>query len=526
MAGGKETPRQKMIGMMYLVLTALLALNVTKTVLERFVFINQSLERSVYEAKVSNEGTVTRINTAVTESGNREADVRVLTTAKEVREETDKLINEMDELKAYLIEITGGYTESGNLVGMDNEEKVANHMINEKKALELKDRLNEYSSFISKATGNNYQPLGLDAAENPVFKDNPNQNKKRFPELYFAQTSMSAALATISQMQTEVISYETQALDALARKVGAADLKFDNILAMVRPESKIVAAGTKYEADMFIAASSSAVTPTMKLNGTSIPVENGLGKVEFIAKADNYDKDGLAKKTYTAEITIDVPGGGDTTYTNTIEYFVARPVIQVQSASVQALYLNCGNELNIQIPALGSSYNPSFSATGASAIEGSQKGLVTVVPTAADVTLNVSSNGNYIGSEKFRVRRIPLPTIKALSGGRELNLKSGVSAPGPRSLEIKAIPDQSFAEFLPKDARYRVSQWEVTLARGARPVKTERVTAETINLSSFAALARPGDRIVIEVKQVQRMNFRGNVENVNVGSEIIQIPLN
>src|SRR5690554_3623220 len=137
MAGGKETPRQRMIGMMYLVLTALLALNVTKTVLERFVFINQSLERSVHEAKVSNEGTVTRINTAVSESGNREADVRVLTTAKEVREETDKLINEMDEIKAYLIEVTGGYTESGNLVGMDNEEKVANHMINENKALEL-----------------------------------------------------------------------------------------------------------------------------------------------------------------------------------------------------------------------------------------------------------------------------------------------------------------------------------------------------------------------------------------------------
>src|SRR5690606_5406800 len=119
----------------------------------------------------------------------------------------------------------------------------------------------------------------------------------------------------------------------------------------------------------------------------------------------------MAKKTYTAEITIDIPGGGDTTYTNTIEYFVAKPVIQIQSASVQRLYLNCGNELNVQIPALGSTYNPSFSATGASAIEGSQKGLVTVVPNAAEVKLNVSSNGNYIGSEVFKVQRIPMPTI-------------------------------------------------------------------------------------------------------------------
>ena len=44
MAGGKETPRQKMIGMMYLVLTALLALNVSTTVLDKFAFINKSLE--------------------------------------------------------------------------------------------------------------------------------------------------------------------------------------------------------------------------------------------------------------------------------------------------------------------------------------------------------------------------------------------------------------------------------------------------------------------------------------------------
>ena len=351
MAGGKETPRQKMIGMMYLVLTALLALNVTKTVLERFIFINHSLERSVSEAKATNEGTVSRINTAVSESGNRAADVQVLTTAKEVRKKTSEILAEMDKIKAELIEKTGG-EENGVPLGIDNEEVVANLMVNNKKGEEVKKKLNEYAAFLTKATGTQYAPLALDASEHPAFKDDPNQKRKNFSELYFAHTPMSASLATLSQMQTEVINYESQALEALARKVGAADFKFDNIIAMVRPESKIVAAGTKYQADMFIAASSSAVTPTMKLNGTSIPVENGLGKVEFVAKADSYDKDGLAKKTYTAEITIDTPGGGDTTYTNTIEYFVARPVIQVQSASVQALYLNCGNELNIQVPAL------------------------------------------------------------------------------------------------------------------------------------------------------------------------------
>ena len=43
MAGFKETPRQKMIGMMYLVLTAMLALNVSKEILEAFKIVNESL---------------------------------------------------------------------------------------------------------------------------------------------------------------------------------------------------------------------------------------------------------------------------------------------------------------------------------------------------------------------------------------------------------------------------------------------------------------------------------------------------
>jgi hypothetical protein len=95
-----------------------------------------------------------------------------------------------------------------------------------------------------------------------------------------------------------------------------------------------------------------------------------------------------------------------------------------------------------------------------------------------------------------------------------------------RSIDVKAVPDESFAQFLPKDARYRVTRWEVTLARGSRPVgQPKRVTSESASLADFASRARPGDRLVIEVKQVQRMNFRGQVENVNIGTFTSVVPL-
>lgn len=529
MAGGKETPRQKMIGLMYLVLTALLALQVSNTVLDKFVFINQSLERSVSEGVTKNSGTVQRVQSAVDESGNRAPDVAVLKKAETVRAKTSEVLENLVKLKEEIVAETGGKDEDGTYIGVKDEEVLANMMINKKKGEELKKVLNDYSVFLSETTGRKFDPIALDAKDNIHFKDNPDQKRKSFSELTFANTPMIAGLASISQLQTEVISRESEALDELARKVGASDMKFDRIIAMVRPESKIVAAGTKYSAELFIAASSSGVTPTMKKDGQPIPVDpNGMGKVEFTASAGDYDKEGLSKKYYEAAISMQMPGGNDTTFREKIEYIVAKPVIQVQSKSVQALYRNCGNDLNVQVPALGAAYNPDFTASGASVIKGKEKGVITIIPGTGskNVKLNVLNSGNLLGSQEFKVKNIPRPEIKFFSRGKEINDKQGESISTLRSLEVKVIPDESFKEFLPNDARYRVAEWEVTLARGSRPVAPpKRITAQDVNLTDLLQKAQPGDRFVVEVKGIQRMNFKDQVESIKVG-ETKSISLN
>merc|ERR1712023_612134 len=111
---------------------------------------------------------------------------------------------------------------------------------------------------------------------------------------------------------------------------------------------------------MFIAASSSGITPTMTYDGKEIDVDaSGQGSVEFTAISSTFDKEGLARKTYEAAISVTLPGGKDTTFTSEIEYFVVKPTIQIQSTAVQALYLRCGNNLDVQVPQLGVAYNPS-----------------------------------------------------------------------------------------------------------------------------------------------------------------------
>ncbi|MDN5216552.1 gliding motility protein GldM [Fulvivirgaceae bacterium BMA12] len=529
MAGSNETPRQKMIGMMYLVLTALLALNVSKSVLEKFVFINSTLEKTVAEGQSKNSETLASIEKQVDESGNRPKDVAVMKKAQEIRKKTGEVLKELDAYKEEIIAVTGGRDEDGNFMDVSNEEKVANLLIKGKqpKADDMKELINGYTSYLSEASGIKFPALALDAKDNPVFAKDKNQNKKDFKAVTFEHTPMSAALAQISQFEAQIVNNETAALTKLATDVGAADLKFDDIKVMVRPKSQVVAAGAKYEAEMFIAASSSAVTPTMKKDGKDIKVENGMGMVEFTATPGKYDKEGLAKKTYKAEINIAKPGGGDTTYVADVEYFVAKPVIQIQSASVQALYLGCGNELQVNVPALGTSYNPNFNISGGKHYKGKNRGQVTIVPNAKQVSMTVSSGGNRIGTEKFKVKPVPKPTIEVFTRGKPVNQKKGENISNVRSISIKAIPEEGFAALLPKDARYRVTNWTITLARGPRPVGSP-ITAkkQDVNLSSLMRLAKPGDRLSIEVKTVKRNNFRNEKENSAVNNKYFTIPLN
>ncbi|MCG8340655.1 MAG: gliding motility protein GldM [Cytophagales bacterium] len=512
--------------MMYLVLTALLALQLSNSVLEKFILINKSLEGDIRREEIKNSETLAHISTIVRESGNRESDVEVLKKATNVRKNTRKVIAFIDTLKAELIERTGGADkETGRIYGLKDETEVASLMMNNNKANEIKNLLNGYMEYISNETGKKYGPIALDARDSELFREDPNQASKNFAQLNFEKTPLAAALPTLSRLGLEVVRVEASSLEELARSIGAEDIKFDKIIPIVKPQSNIVVAGGEYKADLLLTASSSGIDPIMSIDGKEITVDNGVGKVSFIASAKNYDREGLAKKTFEAAIKVRQSGGDDTTFTQQITYFVTKPVIQVQAAAVQALYLNCGNELNIQVPILGEQYNPSFTANGATIVPGQGKGLVTVIPKAPEVKLNVYSNNNLLGTQTFKVRTLPKPEIRVTSRGKEVNEKKGIPAPGPTTLELRAIADKSLREFLPKDARYRVAKWEVTLARGSRPLKAKRVDAAEVNLNDFIPLAREGDRLVIEVEKVERLNFRNEIETVEMGTIIHTIPL-
>ncbi|WP_255699299.1 MULTISPECIES: gliding motility protein GldM [Dyadobacter] len=529
MAGGKETPRQKMIGMMYLVLTAMLALQVSSAIIEKFILLNNSLELSSGAANKINQETVLKIKAAVEKAGNRSADVAVIKQAEEVRKFTADITNQINALKQEIInKAGGGFNEEGGIKNPQEEAKVAELMIAQGKrgkAYGLKQTLNAYTAQLNQLSPNKFQMLAMDGREDPSVKGNKDQRNKDFAELNFESTPVAAALAVLSQKQTDIRRMEGEVLNYLASKVGAADVKFDRVLAMVSADAKTVVAGTKFKGQMFIAASASGITPRMSLNGSPVKVENGVGMIEFTAQGGGYNAEGVVRKELQARITIPTPSGRDTTYTMNQEYFVVKPSYQIETGTLPPLYLGCANKLSIQSPALGPLWAPSFSTDGGEIIQSGQKGKFTIVPNKAQLNITVSNAGNVLGSEPFRVNKVPKPSLEVRVNGAVFDERKGAPASGARSIQVIAVPDESFKNFSPEDAKFRVSQVEVSLARGNRRIGGVTLNGGGGSISSLAQQAQPGDRYVISILKVERQNFKGAVNEVEMGNQYRQVTL-
>ncbi|MBD8488329.1 gliding motility protein GldM [Echinicola sp. CAU 1574] len=532
MAGGKETPRQKMIGMMYLVLTALLALQVSNQILQKFILLNDGLERTSKNYRLKNVKTVDNIRSIVDEQGNNAKDVPKVKAAEQIREKTSEIFNYLEGLKQDLITTSNAINDEGQFKNsaLKNTDIAGNIFNNNKKGYEMQEKLNAYPQEVSailKEIGVplEFEKIAKDAEEIDLFKNDPDVRYKDFVNLNFVKSPLGAVLAIISQYENEVLNIESEALSELSQSLGSFYMKSDIFEATVSANSNIVAAGTKFEGSLFIASASSSVQPKMTADGREIPVENGFGKISFpVGPADSYDDRGLAKRTLKGEIMVNV-GGEDKVLSVDYDYFVANPTIEVTAEAIQQLYAECANELSIKVPALGNSYAPEFAVSNGQAIKGSKPGDVTIIPgNSGKVNIGVSSGGAKIGTKTYDIRPVPAPTIRPFDARGAIDLSTPYPAPGPSQLLIKAVPEPTFGRTMPKDANFEVTGGVVKLLRNEVPRDQVNISGENVAIRSLLAAARSGDALVIQVTEITRTNFRGN-KIKSTQNEIIRIPI-
>jgi gliding motility-associated protein GldM len=506
MAGGKETPRQKMIGMMYMVLTALLALNVSNAVLEKFAIIDETLVKLVSENQKTNSAKLAGI---LASTGQDAPVVAAREKAAKVRELTKSTIAYLDELKLKMrTEADGKIMEGEDLV--TNTHRAEELMLDSRKpetGLEFEKRLNQHVAELNKIVEPKepYKKLTRTAKDYEEFKNNTNQLDKNFLQFSFEQTPTMGAIATVSQMQTEILEYEAEAMDALLAIAEGQVFKADKVVPMVRAESNTLVAGQEYSADLFIAAASD-VPAEMFWNDKPLDVAKdpvtgiNMGKIKFRTSGGTYDKNGLADQSFRVKINIK-----GKPYEETIRYKVAKPVAKFESESASTLYLDCGNEMTVSVQGLAESSGISLSVPGDQGkVVNQGPGKFVLIPTRPQMDVRVSVNGSQIEVKQFKAKQVPSPVAKLQVGNGEYDVKRGIPPGTSIARLIPDISDDTFKRQNAKDAGYRVTSMTLQIT-GKTPIT---LNSGTIEINKYGL--RPGDSFSIFNVQVVRSTWDPN----------------
>src|SRR5512133_2993801 len=249
MAHERLSPRQKMIGMMYLVLTAMLALNVSKEAVEAFKKVDKGLTLTVANYIKKNNLIYQEFDRAAAENPAKAGKYK--TAAYEVKQRADEAFNYLQGLKIEIIntaEVPENLAVKGDEIIIEEVKKIDENNVpseiligaNENgKAYILKALLNEYRDFlITTLEGKN--PAAEEALRKSLNTDdgkNKSGERERWENLSFQALPLVAVITIMSKMQVDVRNAETEVLNFLYSQIDASSFKFNKLSAIVIPNS-------------------------------------------------------------------------------------------------------------------------------------------------------------------------------------------------------------------------------------------------------------------------------------------------
>ncbi len=544
MSGGKETPRQKMIGMMYLVLTALLAMNVSKEVLNSFILINDSLVVTNRNFEGKNISQYDSFKAALL--NDRKKVEPWYNKAIEVKTAADSLVDHIESLKQYLIigtdkldsvEVNGmldnfknATTEDQrkaaavivdsifslrNVSSKDNYDIPTNIMIGgdegkPKKgrytAEELKSFLDSYRNrLIAKVDPKKGQSiinaLTMNFNTDTTFKisDSEVQN---WQLANFYHIPLAAVITNLTKIQTDVRNAESDVVKYLFREVDASDFKFDTLAAKVIAPS-VVFFGDEYKAEIFVAAFSTTQNPTVMLgrvdttrnvivggvDSSSVKVDKGVGIYSLRATAE-----GL--KEYSGIIRVKAPSGQDLNYPFKAEYMVMKTGVVVSPTKMNVLYRGVKNPISVSVPGVAPE-NVVATLEGGKLSPDSKLGKGNFIAevaggTSAKVKVSAKVDGKTrpMGDFEFRVKEVPNPV------GLIAGIKEGLISANRLAASPNVIPKMENFDF---ELFFKTTKFDLVFQVGTDLI-TKNVTGSSIPPDALEQIKRlkKGSRVFIE----------------------------
>ena len=466
MAGAKETPRQKMIGMMYLVLTALLALNISKEVLNGFVKVENSLRttQGTLNAKVNE--TSSELETKYLQ--NQEKVKPFYDKAQQLNASSSELISHITEMKARIMAASSGdYDDAGELAvgnyigkdenGMDTVLNLALIPIKDEyqnlttfvgmaeptdpldgpwTAVELKQKLEAYSSQLKNTSVVDNQGTRRDLPQ--YLKDQIDETfafpteiqegaEVSWEHANFYHVPLAAVMPLMTKMTLDIQDIQDDILSWLLGSVDAKSYKFTNLMPLVVPESNYILRGDSFRADVLLAAFDGTNPPDIYVdskkwnerdsslleyeNVDALPIgTDGLGKLRISTRGMS-----LGESNYKGLIRFQGPDGNiqDFPY-YTPKFTVAEPALVVSPTKMNVFYRGLPNPVEVSVPGVpGDKIDVRIS--GNHRLKKESDGTFTITPGTdkkANITVSAQlpdGSKKTLPAREFRVKRIPDP---------------------------------------------------------------------------------------------------------------------
>jgi gliding motility-associated protein GldM len=458
MAGGKQTPRQRMIGILYLVLLGLIALNVPDSLLDAFKNIKISLDQSSSNVTKGIESTYSTFEaTKLKEQHDRAQPI--YDKAKKASTIAKALNDYVQALRDQLVEEGGGINPSlDDVNARDNLDISPRIMITQKKGEELRQKINDTRTQLLGLL-NSKEQEGVNFSLNAIDPPESAGIKKTWEEAYFGDgIPLGATLTTLAKIQTDTKNAENEVVKRILGEVDQAQVNLDKFDAVAVAPTSYVLVGQPYTAEVFLTAYDSKLSPDITVNGSRLNTESGKGKYVGSTNSEG-------PHTWSAHIRVKQTDGTFKEYTTpTQTYMVAKPSAVVSPDKMNVLYIGVPNPVSVSAPGVPKE-KIRVNMTGGS-ISGSAGHYTATVTNLGEATVSVSGElmpgkTSFLGSSVFRVKRIPDP--KAEFAG-----KSG----GNTSAANLRAQDRLFAklENFEFDAKFNITRFTILVAKPLQDV--------------------------------------------------------
>lgn len=517
-----------MINIMYLVLMALLALNVSAEVMNAFQTLDEGNQASMGTVDTQTANTLGDLKELLKDDS--KAKFRpLIEAATDIQAQVNDFNAYVGDLRSLLIDEAGNQNgeedEDDYIVkkgvrsvrGKKNKDVTTRLLVygddgiiegQNGKGDELKDKIvatrqaiidrytelmNTYGKEMDLSDADIQGNIQSVAVNMPFNVDDEtwreNDKKVSWADFKFGHMPVAAVLPLMSQIQSDLKVSEANIINSLRKVAGGKVVEVDNFFPVFEADKGYVIGGERLTAKVSVGAFSSALDPSnvvLKANGSRLNIGPD-GKADFSTVAT-----GSGPKTINLEVAVTNPLTGETkTGKNTFTYEVGARSVSVAADKMNVFYMGVDNPITVS--AAGSnSADVRVSVTGsATKKSGSGSSYVIEGTKQGDASVVVTAKGQQLGTFPFRVKRIPDPVAK-IGGKREGSMASNVFK-AQKGLYAEL-------ENFDFEAKCIISGFEFVYAPQGRDVvpSVNRGGNWTDATAKLVKLVKPGDRVFIE----------------------------